>query len=268
MTAELESYDPQVPADLTALSRDELVECGRKVASFSEQVTSVSRWVLGDLACAVETSYGESELGKYAEEVGVQWSTLRDYAQVSRAFPASCRLATTSWTVYRTLAAQGDRLELVAGDRLTVDQARDIVHERGRKKHARWKRQQAKERKKNAAQPKVKAPKKVIAGTVEPGTTATQATAPEPAAPAVTATATAVPEDAYARLEEKFAAALEGKDAEIARLSARVREQDEKLAAGGIIALEAALAKLHHPCTAHQRSAGFIAQCPNCGQGR
>ena len=91
MAADVESYNPQVPADLTTLSRDELVECGRRVASFSEHVESVSRWVLGDLACQVRTTYGESDLPVYAEEVGVRWSTLRDYAQVSRAFPASCR---------------------------------------------------------------------------------------------------------------------------------------------------------------------------------
>jgi hypothetical protein len=194
MAAELESYNPQVPADLTALSRDELVECGRRVASFSSHVESVSRWALGDLACQVETSYGESELAKYAEEVGVRWSTLRDYAQVSRAFPASCRAATHSWTVYRTLAAQDDRLELVAGEKMTVAQAGALVLERQRKETRRSLRAAARERKKNAATGKknttATGKKKVIAGKVEPGTTATQARTPEPVAPPVTTTIT------------------------------------------------------------------------------
>jgi len=241
MAADIESYNPQVPADLSALSRDELVEYGRKVASFSEHVEAVSRWALGDLACAVETSYGESELAKYAEEVGVKWSTLRDYAQVSAAFPASCRLATNSWTVYRTLAAQDDRLELVAGDRLTVDQAREIVQERARKKHARWMRQQAKERKKNAAAGK----KKVIAGKVEPGTTATQAKAPEPVAPPVTTTTETATVDLVTRLggpapcdsprcaahrQAMKAEVLAEKDAELEKLRAGLKEKDAELA--------------------------------------
>ena len=109
-TSALALYDPGVPADPSELSRDQLVELGRKVAA----VESVSKWALGDLACQVETSYGGADLGKYAEEIGVEWSTLRDYAQVSQAFSQSVARATHSWSVYRVLAAQPDRAELVA----------------------------------------------------------------------------------------------------------------------------------------------------------
>ena len=44
------------------------------------------QWTLGDLALEVETIHGEHTLERYAEEIGVEYSALREYRLVSRTF--------------------------------------------------------------------------------------------------------------------------------------------------------------------------------------
>jgi hypothetical protein len=90
---------------LSSLDWDDLVRLGTAVIS-------LRNWVLGDLACAVETRYGENNLGRYAAEIGVEYKTLLNY---------------------RTLAAQPDRAELTQRQ-MTAAEAREIVS--GRKKLA------------------------------------------------------------------------------------------------------------------------------------
>lgn len=103
-------------------SWDELVAEGRRAIDGFQ-------WKLGDLAREVETTYGESNLMRYAAEIVVEYSTLRDYKAVAQAFPAeSVARATHSWSVYRAFAAQRDRLELVARqESWTAREARELV---------------------------------------------------------------------------------------------------------------------------------------------
>ena len=106
-------------------SWDELVAAGRDIIDGFQ-------WKLGDLACEVETTYGESSLMRYAAEIVVEYSTLRGYKAVAKAFPAeSVDRSTHSWTVYLALAAQPDRLELVAREeRWSAREARELVASR------------------------------------------------------------------------------------------------------------------------------------------
>jgi hypothetical protein len=121
MAAEVDipqQYEARLRDDLT---RDELVSVGHRLASGS-------RWMLGDLACMVEARYGEADLRRYAEEIDVEYASLRAYKAVSQAFPAESVIRLThSWSVYQVLAAQPDRLELVSGDRMTKAQAQELM---------------------------------------------------------------------------------------------------------------------------------------------
>ena len=108
----------RLPADLPW---DDLVRLGRQVAS-------VSRWILGDLACMAETRRGEASLETFAEEIGVSYDTLRGYKAAAQAFPAeSADRSAHSFGAYQALAAHPDRLELVSGGPLTVARARELA---------------------------------------------------------------------------------------------------------------------------------------------
>ena len=122
MGAELDFCDSRLPADLAALSRDELVDLGRRVVAFGQ-------WALGDLAGAVQTAYGEGDLARYADEIGVSYATLRDCRRVSAAFPAEyVERSANSWSVYRVLASRRDGVQLVSREKpWTVAEARALV---------------------------------------------------------------------------------------------------------------------------------------------
>jgi hypothetical protein len=105
-------------------SWDELVEAGLMTISNHQ-------WKLGDLAREVETNYGENSLAKYATALNMEYNTLRRYRDVAKAFPESAtRVA--DWSVCRELAAQSDRVELVASKQWTVAEARGLVNQRKR----------------------------------------------------------------------------------------------------------------------------------------
>ncbi len=123
---EVATYEPVAVPDLAGLDWDGLVEVGRKVAS-------AAQWLLGDLACQVETSFGDNTLGKYSFQIGIDYGTLRHCKRVSAAFPESVPRGTHPWSVYKVLAAEPDRVELVSGERMTVTQAQQIVADRRRR---------------------------------------------------------------------------------------------------------------------------------------
>jgi hypothetical protein len=87
-------------------SWEKLVEAGQKVVK-------QHHWVLGDLAQAVETHYGDDSLSKYAAEVDVNGATLRQYRWVARQWPKVTRVTDRSWTVHRILARYENRQELI-----------------------------------------------------------------------------------------------------------------------------------------------------------
>lgn len=50
-----------------------------------------SQWELGDLAMAVETSYGEDTIGKYSYAIGVEKKTMMNYRTVAERFEPEIR---------------------------------------------------------------------------------------------------------------------------------------------------------------------------------
>lgn len=100
----------------------DLVAAGRRAVT-------THNWKLGDLALEVETSYGGSELHRYALDVGVDTNSLRVYRYVAVQWPRDNRLTRVSWTVHMVLAAQDDRFELIETV-TTVAAARELVRTR------------------------------------------------------------------------------------------------------------------------------------------
>jgi hypothetical protein len=78
------------------------------------QVDERAQWVKGDLALNVPTKYGEATLERYAADVGTPYETVKRLRSVAAAYPRTGPRGPNSWSVYRELAAQDDRLELVA----------------------------------------------------------------------------------------------------------------------------------------------------------
>lgn len=101
---------------------ESLVKQGRQAAK--------SQWVLGDLASKVETAYGEGKLQEYADDIGVEYPTLKDYRRVAVAYEKGERSTDLPWSVYRILAGQDDRAELVQDTALTASAARALVRAR------------------------------------------------------------------------------------------------------------------------------------------
>jgi len=103
-------------------SWDELVAEGRRAIDGFQ-------WKLGDLAGEVETSYGEASLAAYAAEINVNYTTLSEYRRIANLYEIPRRLG-ISWGAAQALAAQPDRLELIASRKWTVAQARELAASR------------------------------------------------------------------------------------------------------------------------------------------
>jgi hypothetical protein len=93
------------------------------------EVCGRHHWALGDLALEVETSYGEHELEKYADQIGVKYKSLKVYRWVARQWPPVTRVTHLSWTAHRILGAMDDRIELVKRVK-TIEEVRQLASER------------------------------------------------------------------------------------------------------------------------------------------
>lgn len=71
------------------------------------------QWKIGDLALLVATVYGECTLQKYAEDIGVEYSTLRHYRAVCQAYEFGRRRPNLSFSHHQAVAARPDRLALL-----------------------------------------------------------------------------------------------------------------------------------------------------------
>lgn len=69
-----------------------------------------SQWALGDLAIRVSTNahYGQHGLELYAENIGIEFTSLLRYRDVAKAYENATRVA-LSWTHHRLIAARQDR---------------------------------------------------------------------------------------------------------------------------------------------------------------
>lgn len=96
-------------ADWETLVNDGIEARNQQVAG-RKQVDGGS-WKLGDLAGQVETHYGEADIQKYAERIGVPPVTLRDYRRVAEAYELVERSTILSWGHHQVLSARNDRLK-------------------------------------------------------------------------------------------------------------------------------------------------------------
>jgi hypothetical protein len=113
---------PQVSAVGQLPDYPAMVAAGQ-MAARAEQA---AQWVLGDLACHLETHYSAHSLRKYAAEIGVEYETLKDYRRVAAAFPEKGDRSPFSWTVCRILASHPQHHHLITSS-MTTAEARELA---------------------------------------------------------------------------------------------------------------------------------------------
>jgi hypothetical protein len=112
---------PEVSPDLAALSYDELVDLGRSL-------TSGYQWRLALLSQAVEAVRGA--LSQYAEDIGVNYQTLRTIRSVYNAWKDCPGFTGVPFGVAKALMARDDREKLVAKHpAMTVREAEQLAAE-------------------------------------------------------------------------------------------------------------------------------------------
>ena len=90
-------------------SWEELVAVGMELRENKDN----SQWNLGDLALAVEKSYGVDSLGKFSIAININKNSLSQYRRVSSAFPVAKRSKLLSHRHHLILASQENRFELL-----------------------------------------------------------------------------------------------------------------------------------------------------------
>lgn len=116
------------------MSYEGLVEAGRAAREYVDDY----QWSEGDLALQVEHLSGnerprdeagnflagESALKQYADDIEVNFSTLKDYRHVAKQWPRGTRRA-ASWRVHRELAPVTDRFAHIRDD-MTAREAHEL----------------------------------------------------------------------------------------------------------------------------------------------
>jgi len=69
--------------EMARWSLEQLVSTGMVAREYKD----LSQWILGKLALAVDTAYGDNAIGKFASEIGVNINTLQRYRWVVKHFP-------------------------------------------------------------------------------------------------------------------------------------------------------------------------------------
>ena len=103
---------------------DDLIEAGRQLKVMEERVEAEHgnvRWMWGDLALEVApmgasgSNTGALErLDRFAKELDVSLSALREYRRVAAAWPGAMRVAPEPWGVHALFAGRDDREERIA----------------------------------------------------------------------------------------------------------------------------------------------------------
>lgn len=123
------------------MSYEGLVAAGRAAREQADNM----QWVEGDLALQVEALPGDERprdpetgafladekkaLKRYADDVGVRFSVLKEYRRTAEAWPSTTRVVEAPWGVHHALAAQEDRFDLIRPG-MTVRQAEAVVRYR------------------------------------------------------------------------------------------------------------------------------------------
>jgi hypothetical protein len=76
----------------------------------ARQTKDKAQWKLGDLALQVDTAYGGHTLETYAEQIGIEYNTLRQYRTVAAAYQNDERSSFLSWSHHLKIADRDDRL--------------------------------------------------------------------------------------------------------------------------------------------------------------
>lgn len=114
-------------ADPDRLEWDEFVARGKAIAVRADR----DQWSLGWLACEIETHYGENDLAKFADAIGIHLDALTDYRYVASRFLV--RTKDVPFSIYRLLAKLDDRedwLERAEREHWTVSRARRAIAQR------------------------------------------------------------------------------------------------------------------------------------------
>lgn len=121
--------------DKATLDYDAAVAEGRQIVTALKN----NEWALGELADRVKTKYGANTLARFAEDIGVEPSTLERYRSVYRAWKETPGPAPESFAVAQTLQSHPNRAELVRKNpKLTRREARKIKRPyKGKGKQAR-----------------------------------------------------------------------------------------------------------------------------------
>jgi hypothetical protein len=102
-------------------SWDDLVLAGQRCET-------ARNWILGDLALEVETSYGERNLQRYADEISVGHDALIKYRYVASRWNSGNRIQNLAWSVHQIFAALDDRAEVIRSrPTWTVAEAREYA---------------------------------------------------------------------------------------------------------------------------------------------
>jgi hypothetical protein len=89
-----------------------------------------NQWRLGELANFIEPKYGEGTLAKFAEEIGVRYTTLKNCRSVFRAWPELDFRKSISFSVANMLRAHPDREAILRDNPLiTVARAYELAKE-------------------------------------------------------------------------------------------------------------------------------------------
>lgn len=110
------THDPIEAIDTMAAGGEDIYETAVALGQSTEEEISVRRWVLGDLATRVCTTYGDETISKYAAAINVNSSTLKQRRQMSEYYPQATRTAYASlgYSHYRAAIKFGDLAKSLA----------------------------------------------------------------------------------------------------------------------------------------------------------
>jgi hypothetical protein len=87
-----------------------------------------NQWRWGEIASTIEPKYGEATLEKYAEEVGINYTTLRNCEATWQAWKEFALRRAISFSAARELNSHPKRFEIAKKNlKLTFNQAREIM---------------------------------------------------------------------------------------------------------------------------------------------
>jgi hypothetical protein len=109
---------------------DEQVSLGRELVAAGDTLDWHLRFAIGDLANKAVADQDYDTLRAFAEDIGVEYSYLRQMSATATAFPAGTRRTSVSWAGHRALSGDPDRHALLSkaiGEGKTTVKALDAM---------------------------------------------------------------------------------------------------------------------------------------------